>query len=223
MAIEQQTVEGGGGRDQAQAPVELPWAILRKHSLLACVRVHEDGDGALLWLSSLSRCFSASPELTDWAAEAQQLIELTRRSGLRHGKSAGWWPMGRPAVFSWTSAVSQPRGNRRPAVQSPRSVSPQLVPQLQQPRPTRQGLELSPLLHGQHQGALLLRIKLDARHPGLAPVKAPLGPGVEHPEVRVTEAKALGQQVAFPVIAQTVDVDDRARPRLPEPLALGTL
>lgn len=87
MAIEQQTVEGGGGRDQAQAPVELPWAILRKHSLLACVRVHEDGDGALLWLSSLSRCFSASPELTDWAAEAQQLIELTRRSGLRHGTS----------------------------------------------------------------------------------------------------------------------------------------
>lgn len=87
MAIEYQTVEVGGGRAPTETHVELQWATLRQHNLLACVRVHEDGDGALLWLSNLSRCFSASTEMDDWAAEATQLIELTGRCRLRHGTS----------------------------------------------------------------------------------------------------------------------------------------
>lgn len=84
MASKHQDVEFADGSAPAEVRVELGWATLRQHSLLACVRVHEGGDGALLWLSNLSRCFAISAEMADWAAEASQLIERTGRCQLRH-------------------------------------------------------------------------------------------------------------------------------------------
>lgn len=61
----------------------LAWTALKNHCLLTPVRVHDSGDGALLWLSLLGRCFTV-PALKDWAQENQKLIQALRHCQLRN-------------------------------------------------------------------------------------------------------------------------------------------
>lgn len=63
----------------------LDWTALRNHCLLTPIRMHDTGDGALVWLSLLGRCFSSSQELSEWAEESQRLVQALRLCRLRHG------------------------------------------------------------------------------------------------------------------------------------------
>lgn len=73
--------------DKVQNPTDrnMDWAVLRNHCLLTPIRMHDTGDGALLWLSLLGRCFSSTQELSEWAEESQKLVQALRLCQLRHG------------------------------------------------------------------------------------------------------------------------------------------